>query len=130
MNETTVETKAVGEGPVAAFFDACARDAIDEAVACFAEDGVWVTAEGPQPGAGTTYGRDEIHAYLVQVVQLRKQFESQGIQAVFEPVMVLDDKQLITYSVRNAAGDVVDRGVDVFHLRDSLILRKDVFRKA
>ncbi|MGW6741584.1 nuclear transport factor 2 family protein [Streptomyces sp. NPDC055025] len=128
MTDNTVQTMKVGEGVVAVFFDACARDAFDEAVACFAEDGAWIVAEGPEPG--TTYRRHQIRAYLTDLVKKREQLGDQGIELVFQPAVVLHDRQIIEFSLRNAAGDVLDRGVDLFTLRDGLILVKDVFRKA
>ncbi|MFJ9949585.1 nuclear transport factor 2 family protein [Kitasatospora sp. NPDC091207] len=128
MTDNTVAGAAVGEGKVAAFFDACARDAFDEAVACFAEGGVWSVAEGPEPG--TSYRRDEIRAYLVDLVKKREEFGDQGIALVFEPAVVAGDRQIIEFTLRDATGRVLDRGVDLFTLKDGLILVKDVFRKA
>ncbi|MFE4514223.1 nuclear transport factor 2 family protein [Kitasatospora sp. NPDC056783] len=128
MTDNTGTGAAVGEGAVAAFFDACARDAFDEAVACFAEDGAWIMAEGPEPG--TTYRRDRIREFLVDLVKKREELADQGIGLVFEPAVVVGDRQIIEFTLRNGAGEVIDRGVDLFTLKDGLILVKDVFRKA
>ncbi|MFF9019525.1 nuclear transport factor 2 family protein [Streptomyces eurythermus] len=128
MTDNTGTAAAVGEGVVAAFFDACARDAFDEAVACFAEDGVWIMAEGPEPG--TTYRRDRIRDFLVDLVKKREELADQGIGLVFEPAVVVGDRQIIEFTLRNGDGEVIDRGVDLFTLKDGLILVKDVFRKA
>lgn len=44
--------------------------------------------------------------------------------------MVVGDRQIIEFTLRDATGRVLDRGVDLFTLKDGLILVKDVFRKA
>ncbi|QFZ20145.1 nuclear transport factor 2 family protein [Saccharothrix syringae] len=112
------------------FFESGAKGDVDGAWACFADDAVWLASEGPEPGR--TYTKTEIRDLLVQLDEMARTVRAQGMDGVFEePVFLTDpDKAVVEWSLRKADGEVVDRGIDLFTLRDGKILVKDVFRKA
>jgi ketosteroid isomerase-like protein len=114
--------------PVTAFFERSARDDIDGAVDCFTADGVWIMPAGPEPG--TTYRRDQIREHLTGLIDARKKLEADQVSfEVGEPLRVAD-RVIVESRLIAADGTVMDRGVDIFTLRDGLIAVKDVFRKA
>ncbi|MFF3754690.1 nuclear transport factor 2 family protein [Streptomyces sp. NPDC002018] len=113
---------------VTRFFTAGEADDVPGAVACFADDGVWITWDGPEPG--TTYRRDEIPGLLAGMIDTRKKFENQGVRIVYGEQLVAGDKIVLEYTLKSPDGSVLDRGVDIFTLRDGKIAVKDVFRKA
>ena len=114
--------------PVTAFFERCAKDDIDGAVACFAADGVWIMPQGPEPG--TTYRRDQIRDHLMGLIEARKTLEAQQMQVQFGEPLRAGNRVIVEASMLDAEGKVVDRGVDIFTVRDGLIAVKDVYRKA
>jgi uncharacterized protein len=131
MSESTVVTKTVeqvGIEVVERFFAAGERDDIDAAVACFTDDGVWITWDGPEPG--TTYHRPQLPEFLTEIIGKRKQFEAQGIRIEYGEKLAARNTVFLEFSVITPAGVVVERGVDIFTIRDGLIQVKDVFRKA
>lgn len=113
---------------VTAFFERCAEDDIDGAVACFAAEGVWIMPDGPEPG--TTYRRDQIKDHLTGLIETRKKLEAQQVQLHFEEPLRVADRVIMEFRLLDAAGKVLDRGVDIFTVRDGLIAVKDVYRKA
>ena len=125
---TTSTTTPTAFDPVAAFFERCAVDDVDGAVACFAADGVWIMPEGPEPG--TTYRRDQIRDHLLGMIEARKKLEAQQVRVEFGEPLRVADRVIIEGRVLGADGAVMDRGVDIFTLKDGLIAVKDVFRKA
>ena len=125
---TTMTFDSVAADPVAAFFERCARDDVDGAVACFADDGVWIMPEGPEPG--TTYRRDQIKDHLAGMIEARKKLEAQQVQVWFGEPLRVADRVIVESRLLDADGRVTDRGVDIFTLKDGLIAVKDVFRKA
>ncbi|MCM3887456.1 nuclear transport factor 2 family protein [Frankia sp. R82] len=114
--------------PVAAFFAACDADDLGAAADCFAPDGVWIVASGPEPGR--TYTRDEIPAFLKEIVGKRDLLDADGARMIYGERIVVADQEFLEFRCESAAGVVLDRGIDVFTLSDGKILRKDVFRKA
>ena len=120
----------MGKSVVHDFFALGAKEDIDGAWGCFADDGVWIAAEGTGPG--TTYTKPEIRDLLVKMNDLGKEVRAQGMEGRFEePVFLVNDTQaVVEWSLRKADGTVVDRGIDLFTLRDGKITCKDVFRKA
>lgn len=113
------------------FFELGAKEDIDGAWKCFADDGVWIASEGAGPG--TTYAGEEIRTLLVKMNDLGKELGAQGLEGRFEePVFLVNDTQaVVEWSLRKKAdGSVVDRGIDLFTVRDGKIACKDVFRKA
>jgi uncharacterized protein len=114
--------------PVTEFFERSAKDDVDGAVACFTEDGVWIMPQGPEPG--TTYRRDQIREHLIGVIEARKKLETQQIQVQFDEPLRVGNRVIIEARILDADGKVVERGVDIFTLRDGLIAVKDVYRKA
>jgi uncharacterized protein len=112
------------------FFEAGAREDIDTAWNCFAEDGVWIEAAGSEPG--TTLDKTAIRDLLVKMNDLQRQVIAQGMRGVFEEPVFLENgnQAVVEWSLRNADDDILDRGIDLFTLRDGKILVKDVFHKA
>lgn len=114
--------------PVTAFFERCAVDDIDGAVECFAADGIWIMPSGPEPG--TTYRRDQIREHLSGLIEARKKLEADQVAVEFDEPLRVADRVIVESRLTAADGTVLDRGVDIFTLRDGLIAVKDVFRKA
>ncbi|MEV4726537.1 MULTISPECIES: nuclear transport factor 2 family protein [Micromonospora] len=114
--------------PVAAFFAACDADDLDAAADCFAPDGVWIVAAGPEPGH--TYHRKEIPGFLAEIIGKRDELDAAGARMVYGDRVVVADREFLEFRCESATGEVLERGVDVFTLRDGKILVKDVFRKA
>lgn len=113
---------------VAAFFAAGEVDDIETAASQFAEDGVWITAEGPEPG--TTYSRAEIPAYLQKIIGIRKEYEAKGVEIAYGDLIEVGDRVFLEITISLASGKVVDRSIDVFTIKDGKIAVKDVYRKA
>jgi ketosteroid isomerase-like protein len=124
------EGKTVGKNAISDFFELGAKEDIDGAWDCFGSDGIWIDAAGGEPG--TTYTKAQIRDHLVRMNELAKDFRGKGLTGVFEEPMFLTggDQAVVEWSVRNEAGDIVDRGIDLFTLKDGKIAVKDVFRKA
>ncbi|WP_050777839.1 nuclear transport factor 2 family protein [Micromonospora sp. ATCC 39149] len=112
------------------FFELGAKRDVDGAWDCFAEDAVWLASEGSEPG--TTYNKAEIRDLLVQMDKLGAEVAAQGMAGVFEePVFLVNgDQAVVEWSLRAADGKIVERGIDLFTIKDGKILVKDVFRKA
>ncbi|RLV04272.1 hypothetical protein CTZ27_09830 [Streptomyces griseocarneus] len=121
MNDT-------GFDAVTTFFERCAVDDVEGAVACFTLDGLWIMPNGPEPG--TTYRREQMTDHLNGLIELRKKLEVQGMHLEFDEPMRAGDRVVVESRLLDAADKVVDRGVDVFTLKDGLIAVKDVYRKA
>ncbi|MFJ7130537.1 nuclear transport factor 2 family protein [Streptomyces sp. NPDC098101] len=117
-----------GKDVVNRFFEAGLRDDIEAASDCFADDGRWIMAEGPEPG--TTYSRDEIPGFLGKIIGLRKEYEAKGITLEYGEPIEAADKVVLEFTVNSPEGKVLDRAVDIFTIRDGKIAVKDVFRKA
>jgi ketosteroid isomerase-like protein len=120
----------MADSAVHEFFALGAKGDIEGAAACFADDGIWITPDGGGPG--TVHTRAEIPALMAQLEEYGKKIRSEGLDGVFEePVFLVNGEQaVVEWSVRNADGQVIDRGIDLFTLRDGKIAVKDVFRKA
>ncbi|MFI9202350.1 nuclear transport factor 2 family protein [Streptomyces sp. NPDC053048] len=116
------------ENVVTRFFTAGEADDVPGAVACFTDDGVWISWDGPEPG--TTYRREELPGLLAEMIEKRKELESQGIRIVYGEQVVAGEKVVLEYALEAPDGSVLDRGVDIFTLRGGRIAVKDVFRKA
>lgn len=112
------------------FFKAGAKEDIDGAWDCFADDAVWIESAGPEPG--NTLNKQQIHELLEKMTELQRQVISQGMRGVFEePVFLTNGNQaVVEWSLRDADDKILDRGIDLFTLRDGKIVVKDVFRKA
>lgn len=112
------------------FFALGAKGDIEGAAACFAPDGVWITPQGSGPG--TVYAKDQIPALMAELEKYAEQIRADGLDGVFEePVFLVNGEQaVVEWSIRRADGEVVDRGIDLFTLRDGKIAVKDVFHKA
>lgn len=113
---------------VALFFGASYEADYDTAVACFTDDGIWIGPEGPEPGK--TYKYDEIRDYLIQQKGVLDDFHSQGISVEYGPLDEIGDKVYLEAAVRRSDGEILNRFVDVFTMRDGKIAVKDVFSKA
>ncbi|MEW2619198.1 nuclear transport factor 2 family protein [Streptomyces sp. NPDC048106] len=120
----------MSDNAVSRFFELGAQEDIDGAWKCFAEDGVWITSDGPEPGR-TLRGR-EIRDLIEEMNEQAHQIRAQGMDGVFEkPVFLANgDQAVVEWSLRKEDGTIVQRGIDLFTLRDDKILVKDVFRKA
>ncbi|WP_345619832.1 nuclear transport factor 2 family protein [Streptomyces ziwulingensis] len=118
----------MADNVVSRFFAAGEADDVPAAVACFADDGVWITWDGLEPG--TTHRRAEIPVLLSDMIRKRKELESQGVRIIYGEQVEAADKVVLEYTLEAPNGTVVDRGVDIFTLREGKIAVKDVFRKA
>lgn len=118
----------MADNVVSRFFAAGEADDVPGAVACFTDDGVWITWDGPEPG--TTYPREALPSLLSAMIDKRKELESQGVRIIYGEQLEAADKVVLEFTVQAANGTVLDRGVDIFTLRDGKIAVKDVFRKA
>lgn len=119
-----------GDDPVSRFFACGARGDVDGAWKCFADDGVWILPDGDEPG--TTIGQPGIRDHIAKMDELSRQIADQGLEGVFQkPVFLANgDQAIVEWTLRKIGGEVLDRGIDLFTLRDGKILVKDVFRKA
>ncbi|RMI40710.1 nuclear transport factor 2 family protein [Streptomyces triticirhizae] len=120
----------MADNVVSRFFELGAKEDLDGAWECFADDGVWILPEGDGPG--TTLNKQEIREHIEKMNELSHQITAQGLEGVFEkPVFLTNGEQaIVEWSLRKIGGDVIERGIDLFTLRDGKILVKDVFRKA
>ncbi|WP_131746584.1 nuclear transport factor 2 family protein [Frankia sp. Cppng1_Ct_nod] len=120
----------MGKTAIHDFFELGAKEDIDGAWDCFGPDAVWIDAQGDEPG--TTYAKAQIRDHLVRLNDIAKQIRSQGMDGVFEePVFLAGGEQaIVEWSVRKGTGEIVERGIDLFTLKDGKIAVKDVFRKA
>lgn len=98
----------MADNVVSRFFTAGEGDDVPGAVACFTDDAVWISWDGPEPG--TTYRRDEIPALLSDMIQKRKELEGQGVRIVYGEQVVAADKVVLEYSLKAPDGSVLDRG--------------------
>lgn len=112
------------------FFALGAKSDLDGAAACFHEDGVWIAPDGDEPG--TSHRGPAIRALIGQMDELGAQIRAQGMDGVFEEPVFLENgnQAVVEWSMRKDDGTIVQRGIDLFTLKDGKILVKDVFRKA
>ncbi|MFI6345953.1 nuclear transport factor 2 family protein [Streptomyces sp. NPDC050560] len=122
----------MADNVISRFFELGAKEDLDGAFACFAEDGVWNLPESDGNGPGTALEKQAIRDHIEKMNDLSKQVTEQGLEGVFEePVFLVNGEQaIVEWSLRKIGGDVIERGIDLFTLRDGKILVKDVFRKA
>ncbi|MGN5377317.1 hypothetical protein BIV25_31885 [Streptomyces sp. MUSC 14] len=117
------------EDAIARFLRTSQAGDIEAAVDCFADDGVWITPDGSEPG--TTYRKNEIGDLIVKLNGLHEQLLAQDIDGRFEdPVPFGDGEYLVRWTLQSGDGKVHARGIDLFVLRDDRIVVKDVYRKA
>ncbi|GAA1394553.1 nuclear transport factor 2 family protein [Catellatospora coxensis] len=112
---------------VAGFFAAGEADDVAAAIAHFAEDGVWIAAEGPEPG--TTYRKPAMSELLTKLITVRKEYEAKGVKIAYGDLVEAGDKVYLEIVI-SLDGKVLDRSVDVFTVVDGRIAVKDVYRKA
>ncbi|WP_162907077.1 nuclear transport factor 2 family protein [Allorhizocola rhizosphaerae] len=112
---------------VAGFFAAGEADDVEAAVAHFADDAMWIAAEGPDPG--TTYRKPEIPALLTKLIGVRKEYEAKGVKIAYGELVEADDKVYLEIVI-SLDGKVIDRSIDVFTVSNGKIAVKDVYRKA
>jgi ketosteroid isomerase-like protein len=114
---------------ISRFFATSRAGDVQAAVECFAEDGVWISPEGSEPG--TLYCKSEIGGLMVEMNRYRDQLLSQGIDGYFDPpVMFGDGEAVVRWTVKASDGKILQRGVDLFVVRDDKIVLKDVYHKA
>ncbi|WP_067840399.1 nuclear transport factor 2 family protein [Nocardia lijiangensis] len=118
----------MSKGIVEQFFEACLTDDIEAAVECFAEDGVWVLPMGPEPG--TTHKKEEIGGIIADMNKLRDETTAAGVAVYFSDPIYFADKAYVEFSLTDQAGKLMERGIDIFTIRDGKIISKDMFRKA
>ncbi|MFD7656735.1 nuclear transport factor 2 family protein [Actinosynnema sp. NPDC059797] len=110
------------------FFTSSGAGDIETAVDCFADDGRWITPDGD--GLGTVHTKDQIGDLITNLNAMREKMIASGVDGRFEPpIMVGEDLALVRWTVETTDGKVVNRGVDLFVLRDGKIVLKDVYRK-
>lgn len=68
----------MSDNVVSRFFELGAKEDIDGSWECFAEDGVWITSDGPEPGK--TLRGQEIRDLIVQMNELEHQIRAQGME--------------------------------------------------
>lgn len=105
------------------FIRASEEERIETALDCFAQDGTWTDP------TGKVYGGADIEPYLKQQIELLHTFTAQGITVNYGTPVAEGDRVYLSASVNQADGSEVRRFVDVFVLRDSKIVLKDVFAK-
>ena len=111
------------------FFKSSGAGDIETAVACFADDGQWITPDG-EGGVGTVHTKDQIGDLMAGMNAMREKMLASGVDAKFEPPIMFDENLgLVRWTVENNDGKVMNRGVDLFVLSDGKIVLKDVYRK-
>jgi uncharacterized protein len=111
------------------FFLTSHENDVETAMSCFADDGIWISPDGPEPGR--TYKMDEIEEYLVQQIGVLHDFHRNDTDIHYEPFVESGDKVYVEATVKKNDGEVLGRFVDVFTMTsDGKIAIKDVFRKA
>ena len=119
----------MADDPITRFLDTSQAGDIEAAVDCFTDDGRWIMPEEKKPDS--VYHKGEIGELITNMNKYHDELLAQGLDGHFEtPVFFGEDEALLRWSIRSADGTVVDRGVDLFVLRDGRIALKDVFRKA
>lgn len=118
----------MSKGIVEQFFEACLNDDIEAAVECFAEDGLWILPMGPEPG--TTHTKDEIGEIIVGMNKMRDETTASGIVVHFSDPIYFTDKAYVEFSLTDPNGKLMERGIDIFTIREGKIVSKDMFRKA
>ncbi|WP_406154622.1 nuclear transport factor 2 family protein [Streptomyces sp. NBC_00882] len=121
-------SQSQSQSPVLAFFAACGDDDVRRAAECFADDGVWIAAEGDEPGR--THKRSELEDFIAEVLRKRDELHAAGAEMAFGEHLVVADKEILEFTVTSRDGGILERGVDIFTIRDGKIACKDVFRKA
>jgi uncharacterized protein len=110
------------------FFKSSGDGDIETAVACFADDGKWITPDGD--GIGTVHTKDQIGDLINSMNAMREKMIASGVDGKFEPpIMFGENEGLVRWTVESNDGKVVNRGVDLFILSDGKIVLKDVYRK-
>jgi ketosteroid isomerase-like protein len=112
---------------VAAFFAAGEADDVEAAIGQFADDGVWIAAEGTEPG--TTYRKPEMAALLTKLISVRKEYEAKGVKIAYGELVEAGDKVYLEIAF-SLDGKVLDRMIDVFTVVNGKIAVKDIYRKA
>ncbi|MGH3782450.1 MAG: cytochrome P450 [Pseudonocardiaceae bacterium] len=122
------EERNVSDDVISRFFTTSRARDVEAAADCFAEDGVWISADGSEPG--TLYRKNEIGELMVEMNKYRDQLLSQGMDGYFDPpIMFGNDEAVVRWTVKTSDGKIVQRGVDLFVVRDDKIVLKDVYRK-
>lgn len=103
-----------------------ARD-VDRMVACFADDGKCILASGPEPGS--THERSELPRVFREMLDAYTEAYKDFNATWTDPVIVDDGRVLVEFTMRDDEGKLVQRGVDIFEIRDGKIAVKDVFGK-
>ena len=110
------------------FVAAWSRRDIDALMTFIADDCVYVTTTGPDPG--TTYrGKEEIRAGFLAVLSGDA---AGGAASQFGPLFICDNNGVLEWSstYKDAMGNSVFlRGCDLLAFEGDLIVRKDAFRK-
>lgn len=110
------------------FFTSSGDGDIETAVACFADDGKWITPDGD--GVGKVHTKDQIGELIISMNAMREKMIASGVDGKFEsPIMFGENLGLVRWTVETEDGKVVNRGVDVLVLSDGKIILKDVYRK-
>ncbi|MFD2467792.1 nuclear transport factor 2 family protein [Amycolatopsis silviterrae] len=110
------------------FFKTSGAGDVEAAVECFADDGQWITPDGD--GVGTAHAKNQLGDLMRGMNAMREKMLASGTDAKFEaPIMLGEDLGLVRWTVETEAGKVLNRGVDLFVLRDGKIVLKDVYRK-
>jgi ketosteroid isomerase-like protein len=99
----------------------------EAATECFADDGVWIAAEGDEPGR--TYHKKEIPELLRHLRGVSEQYAAQGVAIDYGDPVEVGDRVYLEAAVRTADGTAIARVLDVFTVRDNKIVVKDVYRK-
>ncbi len=110
------------------FVAAWSRRDIDALMTFIADDCVYVTTTGPDPG--TTYiGKEQVRKGFLAV--LSGDAEA-GVASQFGPLFICDNNGVLEWSstYKDATGNSIFlRGCDLLAFEGDLIVRKDAFRK-
>lgn len=123
MNERPAGTRAV----VAGLAEAWLRRDLDACMDHMAPDSVYSVTTGPEPG--TSYrGHAEVRAAFAEAMALED-----GEELRLSEPMAEGTRAALEWTVVRAGADgeetVTMRGVDVFEVRDGLVVRKEAYRK-
>jgi ketosteroid isomerase-like protein len=108
---------------VTAFVDAWQRGDVDGLMTQVADDCVYSTTTGPDPGT-TYFGHKDVRRGFELVLA-----EDKALTVSYGAPVVCESIGLVEWVLHRRDGSVAARGCDVLEFADDLIKRKDAYRK-
>ncbi len=108
------------------FMTAWIEGNLEGVLAVMAEDAVFVATTGPEPGRSFR-GRDNIRRLFASLMS-----PSSTVRLRVESTYVVGDTAIVLWTTIDAASQpehAAMRGLDVFRVKDNLIILKDAYRK-